>query len=511
MQNFSRSFLKIQPSDTLIPLKNQLSSKIESLLDLPELERLKFLYNSNSSYTKPFNHLSTTRYQHSAHSASQVRQLSIDINTHERIVLEAALLFHDIGHTPGSHSMDYIFSSMTNSPDIHSWGFGKNEFHEYHGAELIGKGESTQRIRDCLGKWAFGDLMSVLTFDDKRTHKEKCECYGEFTPSLAPHRIHQLYELKETLDRTSYLQLDYSTAGYKPEMILNSERVLEKYKKRLFLDSKDVIVLRDTTDVTDSFEDILQLRRNHFMEIAGHPLNQLVVSFLQKSIWRKIQSQEDFIKNPYLTLKNDLLSGQYHKVFDQETMEFLFGESKTCLIDRIVPMVTIDESMLTVLGKKYLEVPDKFYPNLTRSLCDVPEYKVSLAELHLNYYLKLRGINATIYFIVTNRIDKPFEYITGNKVSTQLCKHEPKENVRQIIVAADCIEQNWNDIKKLKSIVEEYFVKCGWVPNNFPFYKVYCSRVFVDPVTQSKFSDECLDKIKQIEPMWMKKYEKTLF
>lgn len=209
-----------------------LCREARELLDLPELLKLKNIYNSGVSYSKLFEHFTVTRWEHSLHAAAQVAELhNLKLPEYEKKVLQLALLFHDIGHGPGSHALDGIFAELKTAPKIAQWGYDSKAYHEVHGAQIVGYGKNSLHIKSVLGENLFGDLLAVLTASDWRTTERKISTYGAYTPTLKIETIQKLAKLKDWLDRTSYLELDFKSAGYIPELVLHALETIREFKK----------------------------------------------------------------------------------------------------------------------------------------------------------------------------------------------------------------------------------------------------------------------------------------
>lgn len=471
------------------------------LAQIPEMLRLNYIYNSTISHTKPFKDLNLTRYEHSIHAASQVKMLNCNLSQKEQLILQVALLFHDIGHTPGSHSMDRVFAGMKDAPPIGEYGYGATEYHEYHGALLVATGPSSEYIQEILGEEIFGAVIQILTFDDARNYNEKIKTYGPYQEYQDPNKIKQLYELKENLDRTSYLTLDYSRCGYQVDLVKAAHQKIKEYIENIVLIEPDSIAVKysNTNDV-DCFEKILQLRLQHFQHVASHPTSALFASAIQKSMRSKLKERYS-----YEEVSSALLTGKYQKVYSDTAYQLLFNPNH-CITDKIIPIFQINESKLEDAGIKALKPVSKFHDKLSQRITQLTG-NVEYMQLKLIHeLLQAHSINESqIHFLRTYNPDKNFEYhtvLSNNEIYSQ--SHIAKPFKSDIIIAVDIQDLSSIELIRIHNTIKKIFENNKWILPNKTDNFVPNPRLFTTPYgTEVLFDEATLLKFNVIIPHWL--------
>lgn len=505
--------------------QRKLSDRALALSDLPEMKRLDKAFNTASAHTGIFNHVDVSRYEHSIHAAAQVHDLKLTLPDYEKQVLELALLFHDIGHVPGSHAMDRVFATLPGSPPIGKWGYGKEDFHEVHGARLVCQGPSTERIREVCGDKLFGDVMAVLVNDDKRSYDEKVSYYGSYSPSLPQRTIDSLYALKDVLDRTSYLVLDHISAGYREDVVKAAREKVQRYLDSLLLTTDGEVCTKlspqggmELGRTNDPYEEIIGLRKNHFDEIPGHPSNGLVTLLLQQAVWREIEkwglSPEQFRSTEvYERIRDLLVSGEYEKVLGEDTCRWLFDRNH-CVADQVAPLATLRKGDLTERGMTHLEKArggrndDNSLPiKLVSGLSGAPIYDTTRLELLINNELQSRGIKTPIHLIVAHQLDKDFEYQIANGETTEprVYKSNSSHDSGHVVISACSIDDHGQpvDLAKVQEHVERFLVQAKFVDGSSVFRERYNPKVFVEPFTPGKFCEAVQEKFPHLSPSWI--------
>lgn len=491
----------------------------ELIRSLPEMRRLDSIPNSAMAYTDIFGHLNFSRGRHSIDAAAQVAKLKLPLSNHERAVLEIALLFHDIGHVPGSHAMDKVFASMRGAPPIGEWGYGREEYHELHGAELVGSGPSSPRIRSLCGEVVFGDVMAVLTHEDRRLHFEKVQTYGHFKPNLPEDRVSILSDLKDRLDRTSYLKFDYLLGGYDNARVGEVVKAIERYHGSLFLTEKGVA----TTDA-EAYQKIIDARGWHFEHVPSHPTNGLISAVMQQALWQEVQRQgysQEYLQSPgvYQDIRQKLLGARYAEVFGRETWAW-FRKGGQCVTNFVAPIATLKMSDLTESGRLAVKkirdrdeviAPDRAFPaGLVTAVCGAPIYDASPLELEVQGVLKQRSKATPLFFVYPVQHDKAFPHLVATNGDLSQVEQQsfgyssPSQAEGRVVIAARAYSPEDGrivDLATLAETVRKVLTKRGWVKDGSIGFE---PRIFVKPHQSAIFDSDIQNAMSALNPQWLK-------
>jgi hypothetical protein len=508
-----------------------LSPKAQACILLPELLRQKDVYNSAMVYTKTFDHLVVSRYEHQIHAAAQVAELraiqelspgQLQMDPYELDVLELALLFHDFGHVVGSHAMDQVFAAMKSKPDIAK--FYGNDFHEFHGAQELGKGPVTDIVREILGRPLFDDVMAVLTFYDTRPHSDKVAVYGDFSPTLDRDSLYIVHQLCDRLDRSSYVALDFSVAGYHDAIVEGALEVTKCFLKTLYVARDRRIVGNISEPDWDPYRDLITSRLHHFEQVPAHPTNGLVGAVLQRAAW---QGFEDIHirDNPQLyDFVREAVFNDPREFFGKELWEQLTNSQALCITDTIAPVVTLDKQdfepeqgsgklgyLQPIKDRAEVLSDDVSFPaGLVQSLCDVPLYDASLLELRVRMALKQRGVDMPVYVLISPVLDKSFKItrVVGGEEYTETRRPVDGAEYRgYVVVAAQAIDENGNprDLSVVQDVVENVIYQSGWLKSGLVIREEYNPRAFVEPLQANVFSEPVRRKMEALHPEWIRR------
>ena len=502
---------------------------------LPELKRLGSIPNSTTAYTKPFGHSNFSRLRHSKDAAAEVWDLKVPLADYEKKVLELALLFHDVGHVPGSHAFDNFFYTLPGAPRLLDFGFPSGrDYHEYHGPILVGKGEHSSYIREKCGEKLFGDLMAVITFDDKRPLAEKIADYGAFTPSLSDNQIQRLYELKDRLDRASYLKFDYLLAGYHDHKVIQALERTEAYLASLVLTESNVACLERAVPgegymahPEDPFQGIVEARGYHFAQLPAHPVNALITAAIQQASWEQLQAQgfsarEMSSPAVYNFIRGEMLQGHYAEVLGPRLTGQLFNRDD-CITYTTMPLVTLERSHFSERGMRALERVagrsevvngDSAMPhNLVTDLCKAPLFDATFLELQIRQKVQehFPGFDLPFFCLVSGEgLDKEMSHISvaddsADSVFEKKYRDQELRNLKgQVIIAVQPYDRDGNfvDPRPLRALVVDVMRRCGWLRDNDAIESELNERVFVNPINPSAFTADILAKIDQIPLKW---------
>jgi hypothetical protein len=474
--------------------------------------------------------LVVSRYSHQIHAAAQVAELraitardprQLQMTEYELDVLEIALLFHDFGHVVGSHAMDQVFATMKSKPDIAKY-YG-SDFHEFHGAQELGNGQATDRVRKILGSPLFDDVMAVLTFYDTRPHDEKVAVYGNFSPTLDRDSLYIVHQLCDRLDRSSYVALDFSAAGYHDADVDAALEITKGFLKTLYVSRENKIVGNISGPDWDPYRDLILSRLHHFEQVPAHPTNGLVGAVLQRAAWQGFE-YVDARDNPQLyDYIRDAVFRNPREFFGRRLWEQLTNPDAPCITDTIAPVVTLDKRDFEpdkATGKlgclqpvkdrdEVLSDDVKFPSGLVQSLCDVPLYDASLLELRVRMALKQKGIDIPVYVLISPVLDKQFSItrVVDGKERTETRRPVDGAEYRgYVVVAAQAIDEDANprDLSAVQEVVEQVIYRSGWLKSGVLIREKFNPRAFVDPIEANVFCETVREKMAALHPQWIK-------
>lgn len=512
----------------------KLSSAARAVVNLPEFQRQREVYNSAMVYTHLFSNLLVSRFLHQIHAAAQVHDLRtrrdlssgpLGISDYECRVLEGALLLHDFGHVVGSHATDRVFAGIRSAPDLKKLGFHALDFHELHGAQELGRGGVSPRVRQILGSPLFDDVLAVLTCGDKRPLAEKEKTYGSFKPSLPQDRIEVIHKLEDLLDRSSFVYLDYASAGYRPELVKDAHGIVRRFLDSLHVTESGVSNLAmplsgaDSSVVDDPHEALILARKGLFDNIPMHPLNGLVGAVLERAAWRQFDALYPPEQPParttplYEWARRALFDGRNRDVFG-DAWQVLSDESR-CVSDSIAPVVTLDKRHLSREGLDAIRSirtggpTDRYPEGMVRSVCGAPLAEVSIFELRIRHALKHYGIETPVYVLIAPVLDKNFEYqiTTSEACERRSFIADLAGYSGYVVVAAEAIDERGRavDLSAVQRIVELTISHNSWLKSGIDMRDEFNPHLFVQPLDDRVFDDQFQAHQRSLRPEWLKR------
>jgi len=421
--------------------------------------RLKQPINSTIGYSQALNQFRISRYEHSIHAAKQAHLLSnANLTPYELKCLEVALLLHDLGHTLGSHSIDKLYYSMADSPQLTKFGYSEYDYHEYHTVEILQTEEFKSIFKDAQ---LLSDVLAILSYDDKRPFSEKCPGFTE--PSLSGAQIKMIYELKEWLDRVSYLELEYLVSKSTSEIINSAINQLNQFRQAIEIYHGQVVIRGGY-----HAQNVIILREALYAETVYHPLAYAYDEYIKRNISDSCHT--------YAELKS-AAAYSTETLFTPELYDVLTQKSHWCLSEQLVPLITIDHYFLTDIGlNAFSEYSSNKYKCLTRSVLKRP-FSASFGELIVNLCANSHSEH-DIYTIHLSRQTKDFNYLTidGQTIN----QHRKRVNAVQttsVIIAVRCSETQ-AEVDILKQKLEREFVTRQWVRADLKFSAIYDRNIF---------------------------------
>lgn len=365
----------------------------EIIKNSPTFNNLKIPINSTIGYSHNYKEFRVTRLEHSIHSSKQAHTLKMcKLSAAELKCLELSLLLHDLGHTPGSHSIDKLYVKLHDSPDISKLGYSKSDYHEYHTVELVNTEEFKRLFATDPG--AYANVLATLSIDDPRPFRLKFP-EVRVRPTLTDTKIKMIAELKDWLDRVSYIELEY--AQLNPDRRSELYNTLNAFKSKIELFAEHIPVFP-----SEETHKLLDYRSELFSSLVYNPLAGAYDQYIKRNI------QKEHLQ--YEVIKNKLKSGD-RKIFTPELNEVLDLRTKTCLSESLVPLITLDDYLLTPLGiAAFSEYDAHYYPNLAEHILNRPT-PTSIAELLINEKVN-KEKQHNIYVITTPRELKTFRFHT---------------------------------------------------------------------------------------------------
>lgn len=439
----------------------KLSRESSSIIDHSEsLDKLRLPLNSTVGHSQVLSQFRITRHEHSIHAAKQAHLLrNADLTSYELQCLELSLLLHDLGHTLGSHSIDKLYYSMADSPQIAKFGYSEQDYHEYHTVELLQTQEFKDLFRNNLT--LLSDVISVLSYDDKRPFEQKCN--GFPSPTLAPNQTKMLYELKDWLDRVSYLELEYLVSGAPEETVAAAIGQLHQFKNTIEVHNKQ-LVFRNNASV----ENIISLREKLFEETVYHPLAYAYDEYIKRNIVTSCHKYRDL---------KDAAFTDPGRIFTPELYEVLSQQTNRCLSHELTPIVILDHYFLTDVGlAAFTEYSNTQYQCLTQSILKRP-FSASFAELMLNLCIN-SSAGSDLYTIAAQRPRKEYNYTTlVNGVPTEVNKIINRDAAPTIIIALRNAESS-TQVELVRNKIQQEFIKRKWVRTDLNFNLLYDENIF---------------------------------
>jgi hypothetical protein len=508
-----------------------LSPQAVQLLAIPPMERLKSVPNSAMANTHIFSHVDVSRWEHVVHAASLVsflRQARIDrsdtmeLSDHELLVLEVSLLFHDIGHVLGSHAMDKVFAALRPASCIGKKYFD-GDYHELHGAQIVGAGEWSSHIRAVLGADAFGDVMAVLTHKDKRPIEEKVKTYGDYAPTLSHERIKALARLEDRFDRASYVTLDLLCGGYEQDKVQAKKGLAREYVESLSV-KRDLVAV-EVSDSNDPYAKLIKARDEHFHLIPDHPINSLLSMVLRDAVLARFQEFRERAGSAdmpiYDWLRDELLAGNYELVLGREHYDMLM-RPEMCVSEFIAPVVTLDRKHFTQeglyaldvkSGAEVVQVPSGYTSGWGAPLSNPLLHEMSALEMAVRAELHQRGVSVPVFFVMPARGPRTFLHDVNTEQGVVLREYTDGESPdlagrpQPVVVCAKAFDESGKavDLSDVRRAVETVLKQQLWVENaDHEVQQSYDPKILVRLKDEEPFNLLIRSKVSSLKPSWIR-------
>jgi hypothetical protein len=511
--------------------KGELSEEARKLLTIEPMKLLQQVPNSAMAGTRVFSQLSVNRGDHSVHAASLVSFLretkklspqTMQLSDHELKVLEVALLFHDIGHVLGSHAVDKVFAAFRPDSCIGKR-YYEGDYHELHGAQIVGKGDWTAFIRQTLGPDVFGDVMAVLTRKDTRPLDQKIETYGEYSPTLSEGRIKIIAHLEDKFDRASYVTLDYMCGGYAEDRLRPIRGLARTYVRALVIDDRKFSV--ELMGESDPYEQVIAARCEHFRQIPDHPINSLLAMVIRDTVGMRFAEFQERAGSAgvgvYEWLRDTLLNGDYEAAFGQECCDML-TDAEGCLSEEVAPVLMFARWDLNEAGREALDpqkLPEEHIQQESgaasswgvRPLKSVV-HEMSGLEKAVRAELQAQQIYVQAFFVTSSSSSKTFSHLVTVDGKTTLKDYSAAASATDVgreppvVVFARAFDDQGNlvDLSVVRKVALDVIQKNGWVDNPNSLLG-YDPLILVRPLDERPFSEEVVERWRSFElPKWLR-------
>jgi hypothetical protein len=513
---------------------------------------LQEVYNCGAAHTKLFGpEVDHTRREHCIHAAYVANQVAdralINLTPHERTVLELVMLLHD-PHRLGSHALDRVIASIPGANPISNWNWG-HDFHEYHGAQEVYRDRPLRQKLDVY----HADVLAVLSFPDTRDPQDpsRIEDFGPTPPVLpsgapAPlpkDRIRLLYQLKDEIDRMSYLELDLRRSGLDLQLVQAGLACIQHYQEHMvtFGSNLAIVLPTKTKDAQGNseypFDPMIGIRQLHREHIATLPSPSLVDAVLREALWqtlaKKFPGKLDSA-GCYKYARNIALEGSYQKLFGTSALEILgaprSSQAKLGLEDLYAPLVTLSRDDLYSSMPSGSQIFDNVPPEVSSALCGVPRTDMTVLEHNLKRYLRSKGLDDRIFVILSNDFEKIFEFkcveppaggekneflrklteTSDNKLTTELLdvvrfavRSSPQSE--KLIVAMPGLDDfgNCRNLRPIQEAIRAFFRGSKILKDPAALEKKYNPRAFCDPLVPQIFRPEVQKRMKEFQPAWV--------
>jgi hypothetical protein len=433
------------------------------------------------------------------------------LTPYETTVLEFVLLLHD-PHRLGSHALDRVYASMPGAPqDFTSW-WPANDFHEYHGAVAAAQ---DPKVRKILGKY-YGDVMAILTRDDRRSLEDRDADYGPIRPTLSDARLASLKRIEDELDRCSYMKLDFLRSGFRTDLIKKAIWDVERHEQTLTAHGAGM-QLNITEDLGERpYDDVAQWRSFYRRELATLAVGCLAEEVIfRRGVWEKARATypPEYLSSRefYQEVRDKALAGKYNEIYSADALKLLeaarSGEG-LCIVDVYAPLVTLTLADITDYGGM-CKFGGYLPPGLAEQYCGVPRRDMTVFEGWIRRALQQAGISAEVHLLTSNDFAKTLEYDVsreGKEPVRERSETECHRSLIKVVVAARAIGENGEtiDLSEAKRVVSEYLASSGLL-HNPKVLDNYNPRVFCDPATPGYFSDEIRFNIAEFTPAWIER------
>lgn len=494
-----------------------LCARAQAVIRSSTFEKLKDVHNCTVVDSKVMSFVDVTRWEHCIHAAFTAHILSADgklgLNEREQTVLTLVMLLHDAHHGWGSHALDRVYASLPGSPSVGEFWGGKDDFHEYHGVQLLARG---QAIREALGEYR-DDVLSVLSRQDTRPAPEREADYGMLRPSLAGERLDCLGLLSKELDLSSYLKLDHLRSGFTLQRIKRVIRDVEQHEKTLRAnqDGYRINISRETEH--RPYERVAQWRHDYRAFIATHPIGCLVEAVIyHHGFWEKAKQNESFPPRElgsrafYEWARDRANAGDYGSILSEEALEFRkaarTGEGYT-VEDVYAPIVTLTLADVSeAQGRKDLR--DAVSPQLSQALCNVPRSDMSVFEARLRATLLQAKLPHTVHVLVSDDFSKVHRHPVS--VDGETPRHEElpmpcPPSLIKITVAARAIAEDGTliDLSNVGRVVREHLINSKFVKDPAVLDKLN-PFVFCEAPDLSVFDPDYQRIMRSYVPAWIR-------
>lgn len=300
---------------------------IFELIEHPVIQRLRRIKQLGLTYYV-YPGATHTRFHHAlgamylmGQAIQNIRQKGFAISQEEEEAATAAILLHDIGHGPFSHTLEESIVENIHHEDLSAW------LMEELNAEFKGR------------------LTLAIDIFQNRYHKKF---------------LHQLVSSQLDVDRLDYLKRDSFFTGV-TEGVIGSDRIIKMLtiaKDKLVIEAKGIY----------SIEKFLIARRLMYWQVYLHK-TVLAAEYLMIMLLRRAK---------YITQKTDLYATEALKFFltNNFSKEDLFQRKKELLHQ----FVLLDDSDIFVSAKSWMTHSDKVLAKLAFDLINRNLPKIKLQQ-----------------------------------------------------------------------------------------------------------------------------------
>jgi len=490
-----------------------LSDKGKALVATEFFQHLRHVPHSTVAHSRLFSHVDLTRFDHCIHAAYSVRALhqgtGLGLTPYETNVLELVLLLHD-PHRLGSHALDRVFASMPGAPDnFRSW-WPDSDFHEYHGAVAAAQ---NQQIQEILGKY-YGDVMAILTRDDRRPAELRIADYGPLHGKLSDARLEVLKRLEDELDRCSYLKLDYLRSGFAPYIIAPAIADVERHEQTLSARGSGMQLNITDSSGNEPFRRVAERRSFYRAELATLPVGCLAEQVIfHKGVWDKAKAEraqaELYSEAFYGDIRDKALRGRYDEIYSKDALALLEAARSghgLSIEDVYAPLLTLTLDDF-IEGGAMCNLGGYVPPGVAEQYCGVPRRDMTTFESWIRMDLQRAGLEPDICVLTSNDFGKRLEYDVsrnGGETVRETSETHCHKSLIKVIVAARAIDADGQpiDLSRVKGAVSNFIARAGCLRNPAVLDN-YNPMVFCDPPNPGYFSEAIRSKIGRYTPKWM--------
>jgi hypothetical protein len=266
----------------------------------------------------------------------------------------------------------------------------------------------------------------------------------------------------------------------------------------------------------DPYRSLIELRCDHFDNIAVSPAYDLICAVLQTGISQVFRKSEQ-LRTPedlYNWTKDQVLRGKYEEAFGELWREL--SSPCLCVTDRFAPLVTLTKQHLSEAGLRALEIISQReavlpssspYPaGLANAVTGQGRYDMSFLELGIYENMKDKGVSdIPIYVLSAPSLDTTFEYractVTGTEIKSIQHASCP---VGYVAIVAEAIDRNGRprNLSVLQEAVESFLVKRGYLRDGVIPHDEYNPRILLEPRNKGVLRREVENHMVGAQPVW---------